>query len=308
MNKKVIIIPIFILAIVGIILGIKSINSDNSENSIELNMYFLNDTSSSLVAEKQNIKYDEDEDITEAVIENLIKGTSNTKNVNIMDKRTKLNSVQKQNQGLVVDFSEEFLSGDQTKNTLAAYAVIKTLCQLPGISSVKVTANSQELLGPDGTRLGFLSGENINLERDKDSAETKYVILYFSDDTAGKLSKEIRTIKITDTQPIEQYIINELIKGPSDTNLQPVLASDTSLISVETTDGTCFVNFNSNFISRNSGTPEKENTAIYAIVNSLTELDTVRNVQFLVDGKKISSFGTNSISGTFFRNDEMINK
>lgn len=308
MNKRIIILPIIIIAVIGIFLGIKSLNNENPENSIELNMYFLNDSSSSLAAEKQTIKYNENDDITKIVIENLIKGSSNSKNVNIMNKNTKLNSVKKQSEGIIVDFSEDFLSGDQTKNTLAAYAVVKTLCQIPGTVSVKVTVNSEELLGPDGSRLGFLSGEDINLEKDKDSSETKYVILYFSDSQSNRLSKEIRTIKITDTQPIEQYIINELIKGPSNTNLQPVLSPDTSVISVETTDGTCFVNFNSNFISRNSGTPEKENTAIYAIVNSLTELDTVKNVQFLVDGKKISSFGTNSISGTFFRNSDMIEK
>ena len=99
-------------------------------------------------------------------------------------------------------------------------------------------------------------------------------------------------------RPLEQHVLNELIKGPSNTNLNPVLSSDTSVISVQTTDGTCFINFNSNFISRNSGTPDKEDTALYAIVNSLTELDSVNSVQILIDGKKISSFGTTSMGGT----------
>ena len=308
MNKKIALIIVFLAAAVGIVIGIRSLKRESHANAFEVNMYFLNETSSSLTAEKQNIKYDNDEDIITLVTEALIKGASGSKSVSIMDKNTKLNSIKKQGSGIVVDFSKEFLSGDQTKNTLAAYAVVKTLCQIPGVHSVKVTVDSAELLGPDGSRLGFLSGDDINLEKDKDSAEEKHVVLYFADGDSGLLSSEIRAIKITDTQPVEQYVINELVKGPERNGLKATLSSDTSVISVETTDGTCFVNFGANFISRNSGTNEKENLAIYSMVNSLTELDNVNNVQFLVDGKKISSFGTNSISGTFFRNNYMIKK
>lgn len=307
-NKKMIIALVLLLAIAGIVLGLRSMNDDNAENALTLDLFFFNDTSSSLVAENQKIKYSADEDIREKIIDAIIKGSSNSKNVKIVDKNTKLNSIEKKSQGIVVDFSSEFLSGDQTKNVLAAYAIVKTLCQIPGVTSVKVTVNSQELIGPDGNRLGFLSGEDINLEKDINNSEIKYVVLYFADSKTSELVKEVRTIKITDTQPIEKYIINELIKGPANSSLQAVLSPDTSVISVQTTDGTCFINFNSNFVSRNSGTTEKENLAIYSIVNSLTELEHVNNVQFLVDGKKISSFGKNSISGTFYRNKGLIRR
>ena len=85
-----------------------------------------------------------------------------------------------------------------------------------------------------------------------------------------------------------------------------VLSADTSIISAQTTDGTCFVNFTSSFAGRNSGDEKKERLAIYSIVNSLTELKTVQNVQFLVEGKKLSEFGTISISDSFFRNEKII--
>lgn len=309
MNKKrIILIPIFILALAGMFFGIKSINQEHFADAFDINIYFFNSDSSSIVPEKQNIKYKNYGDITQTVLENIIKGPKNSKNVKIMDNSTKVNFTQKQTNGFIVDFSEKFLSDDRSKNMLAAYAVVKTLSQIPGITSVKVTVDSQELFAPDGNPIGFLSGEEINLERDKDSAETKYVILYFVSEESNDLIKEIHTIKITDTQPLEQYVVNELIKGPSNTNLKPVLSSDTSVISVQTTDGTCFVNFSSNFLSRNSGAPEKEDTALYAITNSLTELDNVSNVQLLIDGKKISSFGTNSMSEVLYRNEDIILK
>ena len=191
-------------------------------------------------------------------------------------------------------------------NTFAAYAVVKTLCQLPGIKSVKVTVDGQDIKSADGSFLGFLAGDDINIE--KDSTENKYAALYFADKTSRKLKKEIRRINITDSQSIEQYILNGLIEGPKSKELESVLSPDTSIISAQTTDGTCFVNFSAAFVSKNSGSKEKEMNAVYSVVNSLTELDSVKNVQFLIDGKKSDSFGSISISGTFYRNESMISE
>ncbi len=305
-KKRIIMLPILIAVIIAIFFGIKSIYSGNTETSLEFNMYFFNSDVSSIVAEKKVVKYEEDKNIIELVIQNMIKGNSNAKNISVFDKDTTLNRTEKDYNGLVVDFSVEFLSDDNTKNVLAVYAVTKTLCQIPGVSKVKVTVEGRELIGPDRKPLGFLSGEDINIEKDKDSAETRLVTLYFANKESGNLSREVRSIKITDTQPIEQYIVNEIIKGPEKENHEGVLSADTSIISAQTTDGTCFVNFTSSFAGRNSGDEKKERLAIYSIVNSLTELKTVQNVQFLVEGKKLSEFGTISISDSFFRNEKII--
>lgn len=303
MKKRVIIILVlFLIAVTGVIIGLKYVGKDDSKNAVNLNIYFFNSRESTLVAEEQVIRFDEDEDIVQKALEALIKGS--TKNTGIMDKKTTVNSVTKQEDGVTVDFSEKFLSDDATKNTFAVYAVVKTLCQIPGIKRVKVTADSREIIGSGGTLLGFLSGDDINIE--KDSTENKYVALYFADKESKKLRKEIRRISITDSQSIEQYIVNALIEGPKSDELESVLTSDTSLISVQTTDGTCFVNFSSGFVNRNSGSKDKEMNAVYAVVNSLTELGTVKNVQFLIDGKKSEAFGSISISGTFYRNESMI--
>lgn len=134
------------------------------------------------------------------------------------------------------------------------------------------------------------------------------MVLYFASKDKKKLVKEQRTIRITDKQPVERYIINELIKGPENKDYGAVLTSDTTLVSAETTDGTCFVNFKSNLVDKNSGGADKENLAVYAIVNSLTELEGVQNVQFLIDGKKTDNFGSISIRDFIYRNEEMIEK
>lgn len=301
MKKKIIILAIVLLAALAAFFTVKCIER-KSMDSISLNMYFLNGKESTLVADEQTVRFSAGEDITEKVLDMLVKGGS--KGNGIADKKTTVNSIEALENGLTVDFSKEFLTEDVTHNTFAAYAVVKTLSQLPGVKAVRVTVNGKSVKTADGTEIGFLSGDDINLE--KDSAENKYAALYFADKKTGKLKKEIRKINTTDSQSIEQCILNELIKGPKNSDSEGVISPDTSVISVQTTDGTCFVNFSSSFVSKNSGSKEKEMNAVYSVVNSLTELDSVKNVQFLVEGKKSDSLGNMSINGTFCRNDAII--
>lgn len=300
MKKKIIIGAV--VAVLVIICGVVLFKNNKPGNSIMLDVYFFDSEISTIVPERQTLSYDGLDDMISRTVERMIKGSK--KNTNVMDAGTKINSVEKKGSLVTVDFSNEFLTDDKTKNTLAVYAVVKTLCQIPGVGEVLVTVGGKNVDGADGSKIEFLSGDDINIERGNDGTESKTVVLYFKDGT-NKLSQTIRTIKITDTLPIEQYIVNELIKGPEYSELGNVIASDTTLISAQTTDGTCFVNFGSNFVSKNSESDNK--IAVYAIVNSLTELDTVKNVQFLVDGKKISGLGDVSLSGTLSRKEDIIN-
>lgn len=301
MKKKLLILILLLVAATTAVFLAGRFYGERSKNSFNLNLYFFNGNESTLVAQEHTVKYNEDDDLMREVLEALIKGS--TKNTGIADKKTTVKSIITQEEGIIVDLSEDFLTDDKTKNTFAAYAVVKTLCQIPGVKRVKLTVNSSEIQGPDGAVIGFLTGDDINIE--KDSTENKYAALYFADKTTKKLRKEIRKINITDSQSTEQYILNGLIEGPKSNDLESVLSADTSIISVQTTDGTCFVNFSSTFVSKNSGSKEKEMNAVYSVVNSLTELDTVDNVQFLIDGKKSDLFGSISINGTFYRNESI---
>lgn len=303
--KKKLLSVVGVIVLVGIIFSIGNLIKKSDKDGPELNIYFLNSDSSALVAEKQKSDFDESDDIIETLVKKIIKGPSNAKNVELVSRDTKLNSVTREKHRVTIDFSRDFLTENKTKNALAVYGIVKTLSQLPEITEVKVLVEGSDILGPDGNNIGFLSGEDINIEKDQNDTETRYITLYFADEN-GKLERERRKIKITDTQPIEQYILNELIKGPNEENLLAVLSSETSLISVQTIDETCFVNFTSGFVSKNTGNDTKEKFAIYSIVNSLTELEMVKNVQFLVEGKKITEFGNTIMSENFFRREDLI--
>lgn len=271
-----------------------------------VDLYFLNEQHTSIIAESREIKYKTSDDLPYEVVCALIKGPSDGKKSRVLPEGTQINSIEVIKGDVVVDFSDEYLSGDSAQDILSAYAVVKSLCGIPNINRVKVSVCKNAVTTPSGSRLGFLSNDDIKLESDMNKDETRKVKLYFADSAANGLACEEREINCSDDQPLEQLIVSELIKGPSYTNLAAVLTADTQVISVQTKDGICFVNLKANFLDRNSGSGAKESFAVYSIVNSLTEIDAVNAVQFLIEGKKVNEFGQFGFGEPFVRNDEMI--
>ena len=237
--------------------------------------------------------YEEDNELLyKAVAERLIKGPKGKSYTAVVDSDTELKSIKNEDGKLTIDFSTKF----KESGLLAVYAVIKTFSQLPDVESVKVTSDGKDIFG-----CGFVAGKDINLESDDDCA--LMVRLYFADEDKQMLVGENRKINILDTRQIEQYIVAELIKGPKVKGHERLLPKNTEIVSVETTDGTCYVNFKKSVSSEAS-----RELMLYSIVNSLTERSGVDCVQFLVDGKKIDNSDSPGIAEPLYRNEKLIDK
>lgn len=304
MKKKIAIAAAAVFAVLAVVM-IAIINWDASFNKINVDLYFTNGPGTEIVSEPRRIRYRDDKELVDNVVEKLRKGPSSSKNGRIMPKDTKLQSFGfVDNGGLIIDFSSSFLSGDAQKNVLRTYAVIKTLCSTGIVTRVKVTVNGECITDRDGKPLDFVAASDINLGNEEYYSEMRKINLYFA--RGSKLVKEERTIKITDLQPIEQYIINELIKGPKDKSLSPVLSKDTVLMSVDVQDNICYLNFRGSFLKENRGDHTQEKLAVCSIVNSLTELQTISRVQFYMDGKRVEKFGSISIKSYISRDTSII--
>lgn len=308
MMKKIIlaVLPVVII-LTAIILGIFT-NPEETGVSKKLNMYFLNEDASSIVSEEREIYYNNNDELAELATQILLKGPQERKHNAIAGKNTKLLSTSLEGANLTVDFSKEFLREDQKQNMLSVYAVIRTLCQIDRITNVLVVVEGKPVTAADGSIIGYMSNSDINLETDTYTTDSKNIILYFANKDGNKLVKEVRTVKITDTRPVENYVISELIKGPVNKDLVATLTADTELISAETTNGTCHVTFK-NFIEKNLSQSSNDRSllAIYSVVNSLTALNDVSSVRFLFEGKTEEVVGGFDFSNVFSENIDIIN-
>lgn len=296
MNKKrvlyaVLSVLIILIATFFIVIEEQNIDAD----TLDINLYFFNETEETIVAEPRQIRYSNERHLTDTVLDELKKGPKNSKNKPILEQSVEVLSIKEDNRDITLDLSKQFITNDNSKTLLTTYAIVKSLCQLSNVKSVLVTCCGEKITSSDGTVIGFLSDKDIDLVTDTMTNDSKRIVLYFADKNGDCLIAESRTIKITDTNPIEQYIVSELIKGPQSSNAKSILSQDTELISAQTTDNVCFVNFKSGFVEKNIG---NEKLAAYSIVNSLCELDGVDSIQFLVDGKKTEKFGNLDIYET----------
>lgn len=297
MNRKKILFLFISVIIIVVATFLFVIEEQNPENKLtDINLFFFNETENTIVSENRTINYENEDYLIDAVLSELKKGPNDSKNKPIFNNEVEVLSILKNGGDITVDLSHQFLYDGNSKNLLTTYAIVKSLCQLSDVNSVMVTCRGSEITASDGKAIGFLSDKDIDLVTDEMTKDSKKIILYFADKNLDCLITESRTIKITDTNPIEQYIVNELIKGTTLTDAKNIISQDTELISAQTTDNVCFVNFKSGFVEKNSGNEKTEKLIIYSIVNSLCEIDGVNSVQFLIDGKKIEAFGNLNIS------------
>ncbi|MBQ7985842.1 MAG: GerMN domain-containing protein [Clostridia bacterium] len=292
-NKKHIIIAV-LLILLGVAIFALAGGSDNSTQK-EVNLYFFDESGYTITPVETEIVAVSDTELYEKVAKALIDGPTEKKYLPIMNKDVKLNYVNFVDGNLTVDFSREY----PEDNLMCTYAVIKTFSRFFEVKNIHVTENGKGIKGSDGLELGFVTGDYINTESDEDTATG--VRLYFTNAEKIELVMEYRKINIVDTKPVEQYIVSELIKGPKIKGNERLLASDTKVLSVETTDRICYVNFKDGFLEKNAASSGKSKLVVDSVVKSLTGLNNVDSVQFLIDGKKTEKFGDTDISGLFVK-------
>lgn len=120
------------------------------------------------------------------------------------------------------------------------------------------------------------------------------------------LVPEIR--QVVKDKPVEQIIVEQLIKGPEKAGLYPTIPKGTSLISIEVKDGTAYVNFSEEFKTNHWGGSAGEAMTIYSIVNSLTELPNIKQVMFLIEGREEETLAGHFAFNEPFRRVENIIK
>lgn len=142
---------------------------------------------------------------------------------------------------------------------------------------------------------------NSNENEIQDNTETEQnVTLYYCDADATNLVKQIITIKLQD-RTLEETIIDKLKEQPSDKNLYTVIPNNVSILSVRTENDTAYVDVSSKELY---GGSSQERFMIDGIIMSLTELENIKKIQFLIDGNKAESLmGHFTIEEPFTRED-----
>jgi len=161
--------------------------------------------------------------------------------------------------------------------------------------------------GSSNTIDGSENGDN-SPQGSADSGDNRVITLYFGNENADKVVSEKREISISKGENIAKRVFEELLKGPTKEGLQPTIPEGTKLLSVSTKDGICTLNLSSKFVDNHTGGSAGELITLSSIVNSLTELPNIKQVQFLIEGQQREVYLHAALDEPFSRFEEMIQK
>lgn len=132
------------------------------------------------------------------------------------------------------------------------------------------------------------------------------VSLYFNSKDTATLVPEARTIDVKQlTKEPYLSLVNLLIEGPKSEKLEKVIPEGTKVNKIERKNNMVCIDFSKEFVENHKGKAEEESKTIYAIVNTLTQLNEVDSVKILIDGKENQSFKDNGLQfkDAFVRKD-----
>ncbi|MHB8170344.1 MAG: GerMN domain-containing protein [Thermincolia bacterium] len=137
---------------------------------------------------------------------------------------------------------------------------------------------------------GFAKGEPNNQVNPKPSTigEKVNIVLYFSNQGEENLVKENRSIP--KVPGLARASIQELLKGPQSSKLKNPIPKGTRLRDINIKpDGLAIVDFSREFKANHPGGSGGEMLTIYAVINTLTQFQSVNKVQILVEGEVLES-------------------
>lgn len=201
-----------------------------------------------------------------------------------------------------VYFDENYSSMKPARTVLCNAALTKTLTQIKGVEHVAVYSGDQPLKDAKGTPVGPLSAADfVDSISNVNSYEKREFKLYFADESGTKLLEEKREVIYSMDTPLERVVVEQLIQGPQTEGMKATLQPDAKLLSVSVNDGVCYLNFSKAFLTAMQN--EDSSLTVYSIVNSLSELTTVKKVQIAVEGSQKVMLGDKiSLDSLFERN------
>lgn len=128
------------------------------------------------------------------------------------------------------------------------------------------------------------------------------ISLYFKNENGLIPEARLMDVKELINNPYEK-IINMLIEGPKNENLQKTIPEGTKINKIEKQGENLIIDFSEEFILNHNGGEEEEKITIQSIVNTVTELTEINGVKILIKGEENKEFkdGKIKFNQVFYR-------
>ena len=137
-----------------------------------------------------------------------------------------------------------------------------------------------------------VTNEIIPLEEMTEEEERQTIIsLYYTNIETNSLMPEARRIDVKElVENPYKTLIELIIEKPKNEKLKSSIPEGTKVNKVNLKNGIAEVDLSKEFIENQNGNVDEAYNSIYAIVNTLTELNEINSIKILIDGKENEKF------------------
>lgn len=201
-----------------------------------------------------------------------------------------VNSLKVEHDIAYIDFNEGYYELSDIQEKLVRAAVVQSLVRVDGISGVWMTVDDKTLTNASGSVLGVMNRDDFveSTGSSPSSYEQTELTLFFANESGDKLVRQQMEVRYNSNISKEKLIVEKLMAGPKKSEAFPTLNPSAALLSVTVKDGTCYVNFDSEFLT--SVYDVRPEIVIYSLVDSLLEGTSAGNVQIMVNGEKNAAY------------------
>lgn len=195
-----------------------------------------------------------------------------------------------ENRVALVKLSEEYNALTGIDRTIADYCIVLTLCQLPDVDGVRLSA------GENGEGRLLRAGDAIFSGAEEEPVDVT-AALYFQRAGSLTLGYELRVFRLTEDEAPAKAVLEALISGPEDEGLSALLPPELTVRTAWVDDGVCYADLSAELLVSPPESAEEQELVISSLVETLCSLDKVEQVQLLVEGEPLTSYGGLDLSG-----------
>lgn len=181
---------------------------------------------------------------------------------------------------------------------------------IPDIHYVRISLDGQPLTTTPG---GVFSEDGRFFRHQFTEDVGDLVELYFPNRNGSAMVSVMRAMRQEDSR-LAEFRLTELLDGPRSSDSAgityafPLGVSDADLLEVYVSGYCVYVDLSRAFAEACRGmSAQEERMMIYSMVNSLTEIEDINQVQFMVEGKRIESLGGSlDLTAPLWRNPGII--
>ncbi len=187
---------------------------------------------------------------------------------------------------LCLYFDTTYTTMDKVTELLCKAALAKTFTQVEGVDNICIFVNGEPYKGSNTFNTEKTLWNSSDFLDNTGDDTNKYIqtelTLYFANADGKTLAKEVRQVIYSNTLALERVVLNQLIQGPQSEGLVAALPKNLKVQGISLRDGVCYVDFDASFLEEPVSVLDQ--VEVYSVVNSLTELSNVMQVQITVNG------------------------